>query len=568
MPLAGPIIVESDGTFVNNDGAGAIGTPNGNYIVYSQNPPSSGQSYQDSPGGIDQYHLYGTDYTQTPAYLLDPTLNYQVYTFTPTLTLTAVATGADMTTGSLSVQYGTPTPGLTYYVSGLLPGDTTTAGQTMNQVLSNQPGEMTTYAQYSNASPTPYPVNFITSTEPSSLIGYNLVFKSGNILVTPSTQTVTIDVSGNKNFGTADTQSDYTDMVTGGVAGDPNFNPQFATTVGQFTNVGTYNNTISVTPASVSNYQDVVINLVDGGYTVHAAPITISATGTSIYGENPPNPTLTSTGTIYSGVAFGVSGGGTVATVASTGYTPTNPVTNTSNVNSYSIPITLVAGGANAADLSNYAVTVNPGTYTITKRALVINGSKNEMTTYDGTPQQTTFGATDYTIGATATGTGLVNGDMVGGTQGRANPTVGNAGTYLYTIGTLAAEDSMGNASGNYQHHLQQQGLWLHHQPARHYDRGRPKQHQDLWRRRSGLQRWPMATMCWRPAPWPQARTSTRPARSRASRASMSTRSAAPISSTALVRWACRRAGRTRRPTTPSPWITPACSDRTSLRGA
>jgi hypothetical protein len=137
-------IIETDGNFVNNVGTDAFQTPNGSWLVYSQNQEGSDQSVEDNTGGLYQYHLYGTNFMDTPAYLLAPGLNYQIYSFTPTLTLTAVANGADSSIGSVTVQYGAATPGLTYIVNGLLPGDTVTAGETFNQVLSNQPGEQTT----------------------------------------------------------------------------------------------------------------------------------------------------------------------------------------------------------------------------------------------------------------------------------------------------------------------------------------------------------------------------------------------------------------------------------------
>ena len=135
------IVVETAGSFINNVGVSAFSTPSGSWIVYSQNPEGSGQTTVDDTNGLNQLHLYGTNFMETPAYLLAPGLNYQVYSFVPTLTLTAVATGAN-SAGTLSVVYGTSAPTLTYSYdpSDLLPGDTVTPGATFNQVLSNQPG--------------------------------------------------------------------------------------------------------------------------------------------------------------------------------------------------------------------------------------------------------------------------------------------------------------------------------------------------------------------------------------------------------------------------------------------
>ncbi|MDR0533750.1 MAG: filamentous hemagglutinin N-terminal domain-containing protein [Verrucomicrobiales bacterium] len=439
-------IIETDGNFINNVGTGAFQTPNGSWLVYSQNPEGSDQAVEDDTGGLNQYHLYGTNFMETPAYLLAPGLNYQIYSFTPTLTLTAVAAGADPATGSLTVQYGAATPGLTYIVSGLLSGDTVTAGQTFNQVLSGQPGEETVYAKYSSVGD--YAVSFIGSTLPTSLIGYNLVFNSGNIHVEPNSSEITVSVSGNQSFGYIGSGQHFVVDPSSSqiILDDPNLG--FVTTVGQYANVGTYLGTISLNATSQANYSNVHLIVNDSGYTVNRAQITVSAYGTSIYGDAVNNPQFTSGQSVYDSNGNIVSLSSAIT--ASGGFSYANPgVTSASNVGSYNFAVSGPANPA-AGALSNYTVTFEEGTYVITPRALVINATQNESYNYDGTPGLVSFGTSDYVIGATAAGTGLVNGDQVTGLMGRVNDTNPNVNHYNYTQGTLAAADSGGNASGNY----------------------------------------------------------------------------------------------------------------------
>jgi filamentous hemagglutinin family protein len=447
------IIVESDGNFVNNEAtaANAFSTPNGTFIVYSTNPTGSGQAVEDADGGLNELHLYGTDYTQTPAYLLSPGLNYEIFKYVPVLTLTAVA-GPTATT---NLQYGDATPALSYIVSGLLPGDTVTAGQTFNQVLSNQPGEMTTYARYSAQGT--YPVSFITTTLPTSLIGYTLNFVSGSIVVGVNTSdAVTLAVSGYQYFGYIGGGPNFTETLVSEsqpsmpVANDPNFHPTFTTSVGQFANVNwvggvntNYNNTISLLASSVSNYSNVTFTVNDNGFLVKPANLTVTASGTSIYGETIATPSLTSNSTSAAGTIYDNSGTGSTVTLASQGYTTgATGLTPASHAGTTSFTVSGPSGTTTAGDLENYNVTVNPGSYVITPRPLVIDGSMNEPYVYDGTPGETTFGATDYTVGATGTGTGLINGDTITGLMGRVSATNPNVGHYDYTVGTLGTTDA------------------------------------------------------------------------------------------------------------------------------
>ncbi len=462
------IIVESDGNYVNNVGAGAFSTPSGTWIVYSQNPPGSGQSVVDTTNGLNELHLYGTNPTQTPAYLLSPGLNYQIYSFTPTLTLTAIATGA--TAGTLNVQYGTSTPALTYAASGLLTGDNLVSGSgVINVVISNQPGEQTTYAKYSAQGT--YPVTFTSSTLPTSLIGYNLVFAPGSIVVgANTTDVVTIVVSGSQHFaymggGATFNVSSITDSDgLGTVANDPNFHPTFTTTVGQFTNVGSYSSTISLNPASITNYTQ-VFTTTDMGFTVIPANLTVSATGTSIYGDSIVIPSLSSTSPTSAGTIYDNSGTGSTVALSTLGYSVSPTATSASHVGSYSSGVTGPSGTGNAGALGNYNITVSPGTYTITKRPLVIDATQNETYGYDGTPGLTTFGSSDYSVGATSAGTGLVNGDQITGLMGRVTNTNPNVNHYNYTVGTLGTATSGGTATSDYTFTFNNHGFGLNITP-------------------------------------------------------------------------------------------------------
>jgi filamentous hemagglutinin family protein len=451
------IIVDSDGKYVNNVAMGTqpIQTPSGSWIVYSTNPPgAAGVGFTDTTNGINQYHLYGTNPTETPAYLLSPGLNYQIYSFVPELDLYASAATGASTTGVKNIQYGDAQPalGYSYDPTQLLSGDTL-GSSGINQVISNQPGENTTYAQFSPQGT--YPVNFISSTIPTSLIGYNVVFRPGSLIVGVNTSptVITFDVSGSQHFGYIGGGPAYSiTNVTGTVLGDPNFHPTFTTTVGQYFNVytsggalETYMNTISLVPASVSNYSTAP-TFTDLGFTIIPASITVSGSGTSIYGEPIATTTLTSSSGPSAGDIYDNSGTGAAVALSTLGFGVGAPggLTDQSHVGTTALAVSGSGGTTTLGVLSNYNVTVNPGSYTITSRPLVINGSLNETDVYDGTTNRTTFGSTDYTVGATGTGTGIAangNGDAVTGLMGRAAGN--NVGNYLYTAGTLGTNDSV-----------------------------------------------------------------------------------------------------------------------------
>jgi filamentous hemagglutinin family protein len=435
-PAAGrTLVLETDGNFVNNAGALALHTPNGTWAVYSQNPAGSGQTPIDNDGGLVAFHLYGATIASTPPAGLAANEDFLLYSYVPTLTLTAEAVGANGS-GNLSVQYGANVPALTAGVSGLLPGDTTNSGISFNQVLSTPPVETTSYVQFSNVGN--YPVTF--TTEPASLIGYHLVFQNGNIQVTQNTNPVSILVSGSQNFGYIGGGPQYTFTATGAVVGDPNFIPIFGTTATQFTNVARNvlgnviptNNLITLNPASLSNYANVTLATGGPGYTVNPAPVTISANGTSVYGTNPGPPILISSAPIYSN-----NGLGTTLALGPLGFSVTLPLVNsTTPVGSYSVPIispTILTAGV----LANYDVLVQVGTFIVTPRPLTITATVPTTKTYDGLASPTMFGSADYTISPTTSNTGLVNGDTVTGSMGRVDPTNASVGHYDYTIGTL-----------------------------------------------------------------------------------------------------------------------------------
>jgi hypothetical protein len=144
-------------------------------------------------------------------------------------------------------------------------------------------------------------VTFIGSTLPTSLIGYNLVFDSGNIHVEPNSSPVTITVSGNQTFGCQNGGQPYFDFTSDSniVMNNPNLG--FVTSVGQYANVGTYLGTISLDGLSQGNYSNVNLIFNDSGFTVNRAKITISAYGTSIYGDDIATPHYIANQTIYDG---------------------------------------------------------------------------------------------------------------------------------------------------------------------------------------------------------------------------------------------------------------------------
>jgi hypothetical protein len=183
--------------------------------------------------------------------------------------------------------------------------------------------------------------------------------------------------------------------------------------------IGTYTVTFSYT--GDSNYAPATSTVI---LTVTPAPLTVTVNNVSRqYGG--PNPTLT-------GTITGLLNGDTVSVSYSTTATVTSPVGN------YPITATLTPTGS--TNLSNYAVTNNGGTLTVTQTPLtitVLNASRQY-----GQPNPPFLSTTSVTLNGVTTG-GTLNGDTITITYSTSATVTSPVGTY--PINATASGSSAGN---------------------------------------------------------------------------------------------------------------------------
>ncbi|SNS54399.1 filamentous hemagglutinin family N-terminal domain-containing protein [Noviherbaspirillum humi] len=153
------VVLAAGGNFINNAGASAINPGPGHYLVYSQSPLTN------TNGGLNALPLYNKTYAANPPTSIANSSNLLVYSLAPVLTFTA---------DDASQPYGSPTPTLTYSVTGLVNGDG------LGMATSGAPALSTTAS--TNSSPGNYSINIAQGTLTSEL-GYNLAFTPGTLTV-------------------------------------------------------------------------------------------------------------------------------------------------------------------------------------------------------------------------------------------------------------------------------------------------------------------------------------------------------------------------------------------------
>ena len=180
--------------------------------------------------------------------------------------------------------------------------------------------------------------------------------------------------STNRQYGAANPT--FTGTVTGLVNGDT-VTTTYSTTATVTSPVTTYPITATISGPAAANYQ-LTVNA--GTLTVTQAPLTVNVNSASrVYGV--ANPTFT-------GTITGLLNGDIVTATYST------TATTTSTVGTYPITATL-SGTA----VSNYSVTVNPGTLTITKATPIITWAPPAPIVYKTPLSATQLDATANTAG-------------------------------------------------------------------------------------------------------------------------------------------------------------------------
>ncbi|HUD22455.1 MAG TPA: MBG domain-containing protein [Acidobacteriaceae bacterium] len=327
---------------------------------------------------------------------------------TGTTTLVITKAPLTVTPNNFSRQYGVVNPTLTGTVTGAVNGDV------FNVTYS------TTATQFSPVGN--YPITAtLTPQGLASLNNYSVTYNVGTLTVTQAGSggvgnglTVTVN-SFSRQYGVVNPT--FTGTVSGLLNGDT-VTVTYSSTATQFSPVGTYPITATVSGAAAANY---VVTVIPGTLTVTpsgsggSGGLTVTVNNASRpYGT--PNPTFT-------GTVTGLLNGDTVTVTYSTTATITSPIG--------TYPITATVSGAAAG---NYTIHVIPGTLTITTAAAPLVITVNNASR--------PYGAANPTF--TSTIAGALNGDTF--TINYSTPA-----TIASPVGNYAINATVsGAAAGNY----------------------------------------------------------------------------------------------------------------------
>ncbi len=345
----------------------------------------SGFRNGDGPSVISGAPTFSTSVTPTTPVGTYPltatlgTLNATNYYFSPFVASTVTVQPAPLTVAASSPvsTYGSAPVAPTYTISGEVNGDT--PAQAYNAGV-GQP----TLTDSVTTSTGVGIYNVAVGT--GSLVAspnYTLVLLNGSYTVQPAVLTVT---AGSTTMVYGDRVPTLTYAVTGFVNGDPpsvvTGSPLLTTTASSTTSVGQYTTTATLGTLSALNY---TFQFAPGTLTVTQRPLTVSATGTSIYGSQPVAPTPTFSGFVNGDLPSVVNGTASLSDAVSS----TSPAGN-------NYPITVGLGSLSA---TNYTLVAQNGTYTVSPATLYVTASN--QTTPFGQPVP----ALTYTV------SGEVNGD-------------------------------------------------------------------------------------------------------------------------------------------------------------
>jgi F0F1-type ATP synthase epsilon subunit len=334
------------------------------------------------------------------ATLVDPNSklpNYTVSISNGILTIGAAALTA--TAGNATRLYGDPNPAFTGTLSGVQPGDNITATYTSTATATSAPG---TYA-----------ITPVLNDPDNKLGNYAVTLTNGTLTVTPAALTVTA-ANASRFYG--DPNPAFTGTITGVKNGD-NITATYASVATAASAPGTYPivPTLVDPNGKVANYTVVVNN---GTLTVNAAPLTVTAANaTRLFGD--ANPAFT-------GTITGIKNGDNITATYASAATATSPV------GTYPIIPTL-ADPTNK--LTNYSVTVNNGTLTVSPAPLTVTAANASRAFGDPNP---TF---------VGTITGIRNGDNISAAYASVADPTSPVGTYPIMPTLVDPASALGNYS-------------------------------------------------------------------------------------------------------------------------
>lgn len=257
----------------------------------------------------------------------------------------------------------------------------------------------------------------ITSCSGLSADNYSIGYGLGKLVVTP--KTITVNVTGTRVYGgPASFTPDFTDTQfanhenPGVVSGD-----LLCTTTGSSSSPVGSSYTISACGGLVaSNY---TIQYTYGSFSVTQRPVNVAVTGTQVYGATSGSYTPD-----YSNTDF-VNGD------------TSSVVTNNLSCTSDAVASSPVAGtyhvvSCTGLTATNYAITIVPGAYTVTRAPLTVTADSQSITYGDAIPAYT-FGIATFVLGQNASA--LTTQPSCGSSASTSSP----AGSYTISCSGAAA---------------------------------------------------------------------------------------------------------------------------------
>ncbi len=313
-------------------------------------------------------HVSGSPYTITASGAVDS--DYNISYVAGTLTVTKAA--LTITANNQSKVYGAALPTLTASYAGFVNGDTSAS-------LTTQPTLTTTATASSHVAGSPYSITASGAVDSD----YSITYVAGSLTVTTAALTITAN-NQTKVYGAAlpTLTASYAGFVNGDTSASLTTQPTLTTTATASSHVAGSPYSITASGAVDADYS---ITYVAGSLTVTTAALTITANNqTKVYGA--ALPTLTAS---YTGFVNGDSS-------ASLATQPTLTTSATASNHVVGSPYTITASGAVDSD---YSITYDAGSLTVTTAALTITA----------TNQTKVYGAALPTL--TDSYTGFVNGD-------------------------------------------------------------------------------------------------------------------------------------------------------------
>ncbi len=325
------------------------------------------------------------------------TATYTITYLAGTLTVTPAL--ASVTPNAASKVYGTadPDPLTTGTLIGFLPSDNVTA----------------TYTRTAGETVAGSPYTISATLSPAAVLSnYTITYNTALFTITPIAASVTPNAA-TKVYGTPDPVPLTTGTLTGFLPAD-NVTATYTRTAGETVAGSPYTISATLSPAAVLSNYTITYNTATFTITAKAASVTPNA-ATKVYGT--PDPVPLTTGTL-------------------TGFLPADGVTaiytRTAGDTVAGSPYTISATLSPAAVLSNYTITYNTATFTITPRALTLTA--NNATKVYGAPLPA-FGVT---------GTGFATGDSLASLVGTLSCTTtatatSPVGSYVITCSGLTS---------------------------------------------------------------------------------------------------------------------------------